>query len=197
MWLTWKLVRGSLVWKGLWEGLTSSGEWWVIWYTDCWREELKSPELERPVRRQQTIISRQKGWYAAPFVTLTSSRPLHPLSSPSSPSFAASSAADKASASCTMLLSKQPPSKSLCLIPLPTTVLTLRVLLHPGSKRSVDILFLSHYISIVLYLDSAARRADIKVVDKLTAKLHYMKTLLWCLSRALDIQGLNLLQHLS
>lgn len=96
-----------------------------------------------------------------------------------------------------MLLSKQPPSKSLCLIPLPTTVLTLRVLLHPGSKRSVDILFLSHYISIVLYLDSAARRADIKVVDKLTAKLHYMKTLLWCLSRALDIQGLNLLQHLS
>lgn len=62
------------------------------------------------------LLPYRKGWYAAaalPFVTLAHPRQFHPFLSSSSLSFTASSTADKAFWS--MLLSKQPPSKSLCL----------------------------------------------------------------------------------
>lgn len=97
-----------------------------------------------------------------PFVVLTCSQPLHPLYPLLS--FSASLASDKHwlwDLYCSQNSHKENLSS---LIPLTTSVLKLRDLLHPGST-SVQNYFSSVNISIILYLVCTARGTDTQVAD--------------------------------
>lgn len=99
------------------------------------------------------LLQKRKGWCAADALLFSYPH----LLSPSSYTFILSDL-------------RRPQSKSPLLIPLPTSVLTLRDLLHPGSK---DLSISLSYPTIFLSSFILAAQQEGLTVDTFTVKLHY------------------------